>query len=80
MNNLCSSNEENDLDFKLLKDRYDRMKKITLAQHLTEEKGSDQSKQSSENTVAVKVGRNDPCPCGSGKKFKKCCLSKGVSD
>jgi hypothetical protein len=23
------------------------------------------------------VGRNDPCPCGSGKKFKKCCMSKG---
>lgn len=23
--------------------------------------------------VAPKVGRNDPCPCGSGKKFKKCC-------
>ena len=22
-----------------------------------------------------KVGRNDPCPCGSGKKFKKCCDS-----
>jgi len=22
----------------------------------------------------AKVGRNDPCPCGSGKKFKKCCL------
>jgi hypothetical protein len=22
----------------------------------------------------VRVGRNDPCPCGSGKKFKKCCL------
>lgn len=21
-----------------------------------------------------KVGRNDPCPCGSGKKFKKCCI------
>lgn len=21
-----------------------------------------------------KVGRNEPCPCGSGKKFKKCCL------
>ena len=20
-----------------------------------------------------KVGRNDPCPCGSGKKYKKCC-------
>ena len=23
------------------------------------------------------VGRNDPCPCGSGKKFKKCCAAKG---
>ena len=23
------------------------------------------------------VGRNDPCPCGSGKKFKKCCMSRG---
>jgi len=23
--------------------------------------------------VAAKVGRNDPCPCGSGRKFKKCC-------
>jgi len=24
--------------------------------------------------VMPKVGRNDPCPCGSGKKYKKCCL------
>ncbi len=24
-----------------------------------------------------KVGRNDPCPCGSGKKYKKCCYLKG---
>jgi preprotein translocase subunit SecA len=24
-----------------------------------------------------KVGRNDPCPCGSGKKFKKCCGVNG---
>ncbi len=23
-----------------------------------------------------KVGRNDPCPCGSGKKYKQCCLLK----
>ena len=22
----------------------------------------------------VKIGRNNPCPCGSGKKYKKCCL------
>ena len=24
--------------------------------------------------AAPKVGRNDPCPCGSGKKYKKCCI------
>jgi len=24
-----------------------------------------------------KIGRNDPCPCGSGKKYKKCCLNNG---
>jgi len=23
-----------------------------------------------------KAGRNEPCPCGSGKKFKKCCWNK----
>lgn len=27
-----------------------------------------------------KVGANAPCPCGSGKKFKKCCRGKGVYD
>jgi tetratricopeptide (TPR) repeat protein len=25
-----------------------------------------------------KIGRNAPCPCGSGKKFKKCCIDKGA--
>lgn len=24
--------------------------------------------------VAPKIGRNDPCPCGSGRKYKKCCM------
>lgn len=27
-----------------------------------------------------KIGRNDPCPCGSGKKYKKCCIGKGIYD
>ncbi|MCB6493156.1 SEC-C domain-containing protein [Coprococcus catus] len=26
------------------------------------------------------MGRNEPCPCGSGKKFKKCCIEKGIYD
>lgn len=34
----------------------------------------------SEDTIKVesKIGRNDPCVCGSGKKFKKCCINKVV--
>ncbi|MGZ3871881.1 MAG: YecA family protein [Mucilaginibacter sp.] len=27
----------------------------------------------------MKVGRNDPCPCGSGEKYKKCCLNKDAA-
>jgi len=27
-----------------------------------------------------KVGRNDPCPCGSGKKYKKCCLARDEAE
>lgn len=26
--------------------------------------------------MVEKTGRNDPCPCGSGKKYKKCCMEK----
>lgn len=26
--------------------------------------------------MQIKTGRNDPCPCGSGKKYKKCCIDK----
>jgi preprotein translocase subunit SecA len=51
--------------------------------------GSDQQKEAVDNSMghsggsylqqgpaydfAPKVGRNEPCPCGSGRKFKRCC-------
>ncbi len=34
--------------------------------------GSDNTSQPSQRRTGEKVGRNDPCPCGSGKKYKKC--------
>jgi len=42
---------------------------------LSEEKMKSIKKQYNVDHTAVshKVGRNDPCPCGSGKKYKKCC-------
>ena len=35
--------------------------------------GMGDSKPKTVKRQAAKVGRNDPCPCGSGKKYKKCC-------
>jgi len=29
--------------------------------------------------MKLKIGRNDPCPCGSGRKYKKCCINKNIS-
>ena len=42
----------------------------------TEERQKELYKEQKSSTTIVKgkkVGRNDPCPCGSGKKYKKCC-------
>jgi preprotein translocase subunit SecA len=34
--------------------------------------GGGDSDQAAQRRTGEKVGRNDPCPCGSGKKYKKC--------
>lgn len=44
--------------------------------HLTAERRKELYKAQKSSTTIVKgkkIGRNDPCPCGSGKKYKKCC-------
>ncbi len=43
---------------------------------LTKEKRKEITKEYRSSKIVVKdkkIGRNDPCPCGSGKKYKKCC-------
>lgn len=35
-----------------------------------------EQKKSGTVIVGKKIGRNDPCPCGSGKKYKFCCMNK----
>ena len=37
-------------------------------------------KKATIRTAAKKVGPNDPCPCGSGKKYKKCCMQKDKAE
>ena len=46
---------------------------------LTEEKINEITREYREANMAHsdKIGRNDPCPCGSGKKYKNCCGKKG---
>lgn len=50
----------------------------------TPEKKDELYKEQKRSTTFVregkKVGRNDPCPCGSGRKFKQCCMGKGIYD
>lgn len=43
---------------------------------LTDNRPGQVEKQQTVKRGSTKVGRNDPCPCGSGKKYKKCCYPK----
>jgi len=47
-----------------------------LGKHVADIRAYWQSKRQVVHAIP-KVGRNDPCPCGSGKKHKKCCLTNG---
>ncbi len=48
--------------------------RVELKQNPQFSMANDQRKSNDQNTQIKKhVGRNDPCPCGSGKKYKKCC-------
>jgi len=52
--------------------------KPTPARRIPPSPGSRPMPKQGTLTRGAKIGRNDPCPCGSGKKYKKCCLPKGV--
>jgi uncharacterized protein YecA (UPF0149 family) len=54
------------VDYKQLKKNFK-----VIPQHFKPMKISPTSKQ----LKSHRINRNDPCPCGSGKKFKKCCLN-----
>jgi len=51
-------------DYGLLSERWETLRALYRHNHPNE---------SATPVPAGKVGRNDPCPCGSGKKYKKCC-------
>ncbi len=52
---------------------YEIQKQMVLVlNNIRVEKKSDDGKVGLEEPITKKIGRNDPCPCGSGKKFKQC--------
>ncbi|MBO5454711.1 MAG: preprotein translocase subunit SecA [Clostridia bacterium] len=53
--------------------KVDRMERKQVAQSTSEGRESDKQEKPKTVRKAVKVGRNDMCPCGSGLKYKKCC-------
>jgi preprotein translocase subunit SecA len=59
--------------------RTERKQTFVLSRGETAQQGGGETENGKGVTVrreGKKVGRNDPCPCGSGKKYKKCCLLK----
>ena len=53
--------------------REEDVKREQVAKVTSESSGGDVKGRTVVKTKSQKVGRNDPCPCGSGKKYKKCC-------
>lgn len=69
----CFIQNLNDSNFKLLKERYARMKKLNIILGQNFPEYSCRQNLISKKRDNISVGRNEPCPCGSGKKYKKCC-------
>ena len=55
------------------------LKREKVAKVTSEGGSSDKTVKPQPVRKTVKVGPNDPCPCGSGKKYKKCCRDKDIA-
>lgn len=73
---------KNDRNRQLLEDYrrwFDHCKSFAPRHRTLEPNGRQNNREPAPSTVG-KIGRNDPCPCGSGRKFKKCCLRKQTDE
>ena len=71
LNNSIDNDSVNDSDSKLIDD-------VHLSKENKHDNYIDYEKLPTGQYVRAerKIGRNEPCPCGSGKKYKKCCMNK----
>ena len=64
--------------FQLRTDEEVRREKVATI--TAESAGGDKTVKRQPVRKQVKIGPNDPCPCGSGKKYKKCCRDKDLAN
>ena len=57
----------------------EEIKRQRVAKVTGEGAGGDKTVRRQPVVKKIKVGPNDPCPCGSGKKYKKCCRDKDLA-
>lgn len=53
----------------------EKIELVARAMGLAERPEEERERKYSPPARSEKIGRNDPCPCGSGKKYKKCCMN-----
>ena len=58
----------------------EELKREKVAKEAAAVSASDKTVKQQPVRKAKKVGPNDPCPCGSGKKYKKCCRDKDIAE
>ncbi len=70
---------QNDIANYILNARLERRPAMPRATRYSGASGGSAGSVRAPQRSSSKVGRNDPCPCGSGKKYKQCCRLKGLS-
>jgi preprotein translocase subunit SecA len=70
---------QNDIATYILNTRLEQRPAMPRATRYAGASGGSAGSVRSPQRSSSKVGRNDPCPCGSGKKYKQCCLRQGLS-
>lgn len=68
--------ESTHLDGSMVREFYPADQFLRLEEDVKRDLRNPQIKQ----VRSVRIGRNDDCPCGSGRKFKKCCIQKLPDD
>jgi len=75
-NGIQSDTVRNLFNVAIVSDKQPEMQQIVKKEDMSTNTSEGQAAKKPTRREENKTGRNDPCPCGSGKKFKQCCVNK----